>query len=631
MTTTSSTTATTISNFVNGTTNINYNSRGFLPNNNVYDDDYSNHHPLQQYFTTANNECLPNQYTESDDEVYFSQSPMKSKFNLKSSLLPLPSSSSSLPKSRNVVINDHFDSIPHSSTSFSSISYKGHQKALSLGTGFDLCQNYSNAVTIDNSNHDNSTLFPSYEMNKKLTGHRLHRSVVKSRGRLGPPLTEDLMRKFQCITVPLKKQTEKSSKSWIYRFHSKLYVHCSRIRLVYLIMILKFTVLICFIEILYRSRGCFNWLFFSGPQKYLFQYNHEHTTNVPAHEEIADDQQTWFYRWSMDRFSAVYGMIFALLCESLRQTGVLKDTEDDHLECLLPLHNNNNNSNNYNVNNRNFTIVESDHEKRMKTQNNSADYTSSYHGSSNLLFSRSDEFLNQLFTPDDSLYEINKKYKRTVNSSIQYSNHHMEQEEREIRNDDEGLNTVNLPLLKPTTHDKDYVENSYLLREFLCKCFSPLGLTVLGIIGLMFAFIYVFACSNRETCLHIHAYVCLIPILSYILVRNSFSSLRRTYSIFFAWIGDMSLELFIAQYHIWLSADAYGILVLLPGYPLINLAVTSFIFICICHEVHILTRRLQKYVIPNSPLKLVRNVLIFTLVFHLITNSTSQMIQWDFL
>lgn len=130
---------------------------------------------------------------------------------------------------------------------------------------------------------------------------------------------------------------------------------------------------------------------------------------------------------------------------------------------------------------------------------------------------------------------------------------------------------------------------------------------------------------------------CLLNSFVYFNLNNTFpiynvSYCNRLYIHHFAPIPICFFfcQLFIAQYHIWLSADAYGILVLLPGFPLINLTLTSFIFICICHEVHILTRRLQNYIIPNCPLKLVRNILIFTLVFHLITNSTLQMIQWDF-
>lgn len=61
--------------------------------------------------------------------------------------------------------------------------------------------------------------------------------------------------------------------------------------------------------------------------------------------------------------------------------------------------------------------------------------------------------------------------------------------------------------------------------------------------------------------------------------------LRTRYSSFFAWFGRISLELFLCQHHIWLAADTHGVLVLLPGYPVLNVLITLFIFVCAAHEV----------------------------------------------
>ena len=93
-----------------------------------------------------------------------------------------------------------------------------------------------------------------------------------------------------------------------------------------------------------------------------------------------------------------------------------------------------------------------------------------------------------------------------------------------------------------------------------------------------------------------------MPIISYTVLRNLAGPLRSRYSSFFAWIGRLHVEMFIAQYHIWLrwppspgelhctgncySADTHGVLVLTPNYPVINVLLTTFIFICACHELH---------------------------------------------
>jgi hypothetical protein len=51
-----------------------------------------------------------------------------------------------------------------------------------------------------------------------------------------------------------------------------------------------------------------------------------------------------------------------------------------------------------------------------------------------------------------------------------------------------------------------------------------------------------------------------LPILSYIVLRNSTALFRNYYSAGFAWLGKCSLETFTLQYHIWMAADAKGIL-----------------------------------------------------------------------
>lgn len=56
-----------------------------------------------------------------------------------------------------------------------------------------------------------------------------------------------------------------------------------------------------------------------------------------------------------------------------------------------------------------------------------------------------------------------------------------------------------------------------------------------------------------------HKYLSLPPILGFVLFRNA-APLINIYSTFFAWIGKISLETFILQFHIWMAADTKGIL-----------------------------------------------------------------------
>ncbi|XP_060575546.1 N-acetylneuraminate 9-O-acetyltransferase-like isoform X1 [Ruditapes philippinarum] len=138
--------------------------------------------------------------------------------------------------------------------------------------------------------------------------------------------------------------------------------------------------------------------------------------------------------------------------------------------------------------------------------------------------------------------------------------------------------------------------------------------TLLGLIGLGSYAAFSCLCRNKQECNDVHSYIMFIPIVSFILVRNIHGGIRTRYSSFFAWFGRISLELFISQYHIWLAADTHGVLVMIPSYPVLNVIITSFIFICVSHEISNITIVLTKYAVPNEWKALLRNIIIIGLV-----------------
>uniref|UniRef100_A0A1I8F2F4 Cas1_AcylT domain-containing protein n=1 Tax=Macrostomum lignano TaxID=282301 RepID=A0A1I8F2F4_9PLAT len=104
-------------------------------------------------------------------------------------------------------------------------------------------------------------------------------------------------------------------------------------------------------------------------------------------------------------------------------------------------------------------------------------------------------------------------------------------------------------------------------------------------------------CPSKQDCNSVHPLLVVLPILGYACVRNVWGSLRQRYS-----------------YHVWLSNDTSGLLVLIPSNYVLNLITTSFIFVCLAHEVHSITRLLTPYAVPDDWRLAMRNLLIFCAV-----------------
>ncbi|RZF39634.1 hypothetical protein LSTR_LSTR001155 [Laodelphax striatellus] len=143
---------------------------------------------------------------------------------------------------------------------------------------------------------------------------------------------------------------------------------------------------------------------------------------------------------------------------------------------------------------------------------------------------------------------------------------------------------------------------------------AALGAVFLATVGLGCSLAFALLCHTKLQCNEVHSYTVFVPIVSYILLRNISGMLRTRYSSLFAWFGRISLELFLCQHHIWLAADTHGVLVLLPGHPVLNSLITAFIFVCASHEIHQLTRTLMPFAVPSDWKLVLRNVLVFFLI-----------------
>lgn len=137
---------------------------------------------------------------------------------------------------------------------------------------------------------------------------------------------------------------------------------------------------------------------------------------------------------------------------------------------------------------------------------------------------------------------------------------------------------------------------------------------LISITGLLSYAIFANLCRTKDACNMYISYITIIPILSFIMLRNTLDFVCEKCSYMFSWIGKISLELFVCSFHIWLAADSHGILVLLPGYPVLNVLIVTFIFICVAHELNKITRLLSHHFVPNNWRICLRNFFSFLIL-----------------
>ncbi|XP_065651568.1 N-acetylneuraminate 9-O-acetyltransferase isoform X3 [Hydra vulgaris] len=155
----------------------------------------------------------------------------------------------------------------------------------------------------------------------------------------------------------------------------------------------------------------------------------------------------------------------------------------------------------------------------------------------------------------------------------------------------------------------------HLLDEEEKWLFSNYKLSIGFLIGSICAFlgyqIQAFNCHTKEFCDHTHSLASFIPIVSFVVMRNISARFRSQYSLLFAWIGDMALELFVVHHHIWLANDSFGVHVLIPDYVTVNALVTSFTFICVAHEVKEIRKILADALIIKDVMVMLRRLILF--------------------
>eukprot|EP00300_Choanocystis_sp_HF-7_P004377 c13375_g1_i1.p2 GENE.c13375_g1_i1~~c13375_g1_i1.p2 ORF type:complete len:285 (+),score=61.59 c13375_g1_i1:826-1680(+) len=114
----------------------------------------------------------------------------------------------------------------------------------------------------------------------------------------------------------------------------------------------------------------------------------------------------------------------------------------------------------------------------------------------------------------------------------------------------------------------------------------------------------------------VHPYTSFFPIAAFLILRNITPWLRKNSNHVFGWLGKITLETYILQYHVWLGTGRPNhqpkqLLVMIPDYPLLNYTLVSLTYIFVSNRAFILTVTLRDAVIPKTGDGLLKNMTLF--------------------
>jgi hypothetical protein len=100
-----------------------------------------------------------------------------------------------------------------------------------------------------------------------------------------------------------------------------------------------------------------------------------------------------------------------------------------------------------------------------------------------------------------------------------------------------------------------------------------------------------------------HPYTSWIPLSLWVVLRNLFPAARGVHIELFAYLGKITLETYICQFHIWLHTGAPNaqpgrLLVVAPGYPLVNFLFCTAGYVLVSKRMFDVTNTLKNACVP---------------------------------
>lgn len=98
----------------------------------------------------------------------------------------------------------------------------------------------------------------------------------------------------------------------------------------------------------------------------------------------------------------------------------------------------------------------------------------------------------------------------------------------------------------------------------------------------------------------IHPYVSMFPVTAFIVLRNISPSLRERFLFPLSWIGKITLETYLLQFHLWLADDAKSVPTYFESFPVLNFIFSSILYLSCAYAVFLATNHLIDLLVPNK-------------------------------